>query len=188
MTRLDKHQKKEIANRYQAGESGRQLSEAFKVSESTISRYIQGRGMHMSRRKKFTSSEQLLILKLWPEGYSTHYIMQKLGLKNDKSVRTFLLDRGYQLERRYKSVITRRIGKRGYAYIRQEKGWALEHRVVMSRYLGRPLEPHETVHHKNGDRADNRLENLQLRSGNHGQGVVHQCRTCGSHDIVAVNI
>lgn len=40
----------------------------------------------------------------------------------------------------------------------------LEHRLAMARQLGRPLTVDESVHHRNGDRLDNRPDNLELWS------------------------
>jgi HNH endonuclease len=54
----------------------------------------------------------------------------------------------------------------------------LEHRLVMSKHLGRKLYKHETVHHKNGNRQDNRLSNLELwsKAQPYGQRVVDKIR------------
>lgn len=51
---------------------------------------------------------------------------------------------------------------RGYRSFKKNGQNKAEHRIVMEQILGRTLTKEEVVHHKNGNRADNRPENLEL--------------------------
>ena len=77
------------------------------------------------------------------------------------------------------------IDRDGYVNIKVSEHptlYRLEHKVVMERLVGRPLKPYESVHHKDGDRANNSDDNLELWISNHCKGVRAsdiRCPHCG---------
>jgi len=50
----------------------------------------------------------------------------------------------------------------GYMNLWDGNKWVIEHRYIFEKYLGRNLMEDEIIHHRNGNKSDNRLENLQL--------------------------
>ena len=69
---------------------------------------------------------------------------------------------GHQAPTRSRTLWSREKTPQGYVTIKTPAGIMPEHRWVMQQYLKRPLAEMENVHHINGVRDDNRIENLEL--------------------------
>lgn len=125
--------------------------------------------------ENFRYAELKKYFELHPEEYEADKARRKglfrkrSGMEYDKTI-----DLTLKIARAGQGTITwqgyKRLPGKGHPNSQKSSGCILEHVLVMSNYLGRPLNKGETVHHKNGDRLDNRIENLELRASNHGPG------------------
>lgn len=76
----------------------------------------------------------------------------------------------------------RHVDKSGYVYLRRpdhpnrnSAGYVFEHRLVMEAHLGRHLEPEEVVHHRDKNKQNNAIENLEL-FGSNGEHLAHELK------------
>ena len=205
--RMKPHLQANICERYAQGESPKLLAKEFDVSVFTIRDIVKSNGGMMNPKgqqyRRFTEEEIETMRHMRDQGISQTAIATALGTM-PITISRVMREHGIEPnqighvrgEQHGSWKGGRHPNQGGYSEVlldpsdpmapsmRNRQGYVLEHRLVMARKLGRPLTRYETVHHINGDRTDNRLENLQLRIGKHGKHQVYCCADCGSRNIV----
>lgn len=157
---------------------GRRIQFTDKLKNDLIIRFKETRFIALTA-KEFSLSEGVL----------QKYLREWLGDEIYESILEqgrFNISGKLTTPRGYVKVLLRPDSK--FLCMADKNRYVSEHRYVMAQYLGRPLTDNEQVHHIDGDKTNNKLNNLQLRIGSHGSGVCYECAECGSRKLKPIEI
>jgi transposase-like protein len=190
---------------YKSKHSLNQIAEKYGLTAGTVAKHLRRAGVAINpkgaKAQEYSPHQIASIARLWKEGLSQKKIGQLMDISQGKvskllqrnGVPSHTLHSRRERHGMWKGGIVERSGYRWVRIFPEDPMFSMaplscyvaEHRLVLARFLGRPLESHETVHHINGDGLDNRIENLQLRQGKHGKGASYRCCDCGSSNVKA---
>jgi transposase-like protein len=173
-------QEADLLARYQTGTTPAVLAREHGCSQQPVVRILRAAGVYEPGRSRvgarYTAEQKAELVRRYNAGESIHPLAEELGVKPG-ALHKVLLALGVTMRTKggkYPGVPTRSPTKSGYIRVTpaaddpigQAMAWAngfvFEHRLVMAHHLGRPLLPDEEVHHVNGEKADNRIEKLEL--------------------------
>lgn len=206
---LSEEQKKSVIERYVDGSDANALAREFGCSSWVINKVVVDSGLKKkpkgNRLRSTTDEQKAQIVSLYAQGISQEEVGAIVGVSQPVVSRVLIAAEvpmrgsnvsgdkhgnwtGGVIEKSDGYLLERVTKDDPLAVMRAGSGYVLQHRLVMARHLGRALLRNETVHHINGKRNDNRIDNLQIRHGKHGKGVVLTCACCGSSNIKATEI
>ena len=190
-----------VIDKYKEGLSLEAVGKLFNVNFVTIRNILKGnkieRRKQGNKHKLFDEEFTKTVINLYNSGVSQEKIATQFHTSQTKISRLLQfngINCGIKKGENHHSWKGGKHIQNGYVFVSITKdspysfmaignGYILEHRLVMAQHLQRPLFKTETVHHINGNKEDNSIENLQLRQGKHGKNQVFICCECGSKNI-----
>ena len=147
------------------GKTSTEIAEKLGAKTKTVTKFCSRHGIFLERPLVLRDIHDVLI-EMVDEGMSTTEMCDEVGFTAG-SIGSYLRANGVHVADKYHGGVV--ITHNGYKQVympghpdADSKGYVREHRLVMMESLGRILEKGEVVHHRNGDKLDNRVENLEL--------------------------